>query len=486
MNELHVLIDAIHRAPGLSALFFALALFLGWVLFRIRLVSRHNRQLRKEKKVMFGFIEDIGEAFTEGEQVEVRDLLDRVVYYALSTTASSAGLIYLIDAHQALRVEAQSGIFPPLFPIDDAELDGAASRVEYLERALREKEMRVGDTLIGEVAKSGKSCIIEFAEDDPRLPNHQADFLKIHSLIAVPMRFSSKVMGVLTVVNPTDGGRFSQGDLSLLQVLADQASVSAYYARLKDAILDKERLDRDLTLATNIQQAMLPGELPAFEHLEIAAYNNSARQVGGDYYDVLQVDDEHIGIAIADVSGKGIVGALVMAVCRSVLRAHAENNLSPVDVLLAVRKTIASDVPEDMFITMSYLVLNIHTLELKLARAGHEPLLHFQRETGTVVDVEPDGAALGLLDEALFTQVLTETTISLKSGDFFALYTDGVTEAMNAAGEEWGKNTLIEALQADKQEDVGGMLDAVKQRVLRFTGDMQQSDDMTMILVGVK
>lgn len=462
-----------------------LAAMLVWVLLRFKRMDRQLRQLTKEKNVMLGFIEDIGEAFSDSEQVEVRDLLRQALFYALNTTKSAGGIIYLKEADGRLHARAMLGIFPPLFRTDIDQLESEASRSEYLEAVLLETVLLPGETLIGEVAETGKHKIIEFADDDPRLPAHGLAFLAFHSLLAVPMRFRDNIMGVLAVANPTDGARFNQGDLSLLQVLADQASVSTYYASLKDTLLEKERIDRDLGLATEIQRAMLPGELPQFDRVQLAAFSQAARQVGGDYYDVLRVDEQHIGIAIADVAGKGIVGALMMAVCRVVLRVHAQGHLDPAPVLEAVHRAITDDLPEDKFITMSYLILNLETLELKLARAGHEPLLHFQKSTGKIAEIEPEGVALGWMGKESAADGLHVQSISLETGDFAVLYTDGVTEAMNAQGEEWGKNTLIEAIEADKKANVEQIVDNVKQRVLRFTGDMPQSDDITLVVIGV-
>lgn len=463
-----------------------LAFLLVWMLFRFRALSRKYRQLQKEKDVMLGFIEDIGDAFTDSEQVEVRDLLRQVLFYALTTTRSAAGIIYLREPNGQLRVQAISGIFPPLFNVDRSALEAAESRTEYLTHLMESRLLEKGESLIGEVVESGKHKIIECARDDPRLPRHPYDFLAIHSLLAVPMRFRDNIMGVLAVVNPTDGRSFNQGDLSLLQVLADQASVSTYYASLKDTLLEKERTDRELSIATEVQRAMLPGELPEFPRIKMAAFNQAARQVGGDYYDVIHVDEQHVGFAIADVAGKGIVGALMMAVCRVVLRIHAAGQTDPVAVLKAVHQSVLEDLPEDMFITMSYFVLNLETLELQLARAGHEPLLICRHATGKVVEVEPEGMALGLSDEQQFSRQIQVESVFLQTGDFIVLYTDGVTEAMNAEGEEWGKNTLIEAIEADSHEGVDAILENVKQRVLRFTGDMPQSDDFTLMVIGVE
>ena len=477
---------AVIDAPVFFVLLILLAGSLVYMLWRFRELTARLRQLRKEKEVMHGFISDIGEAFNDDEQVEVEDLLRQVLFYALNTSKGSAGIIYLRTSDGSLEVQALSGVFPPMFALDRQAFEESSDPAGFLEKLNLERVLKPGETIIGEVSESGKHKIIEHAAEDPRLPDHRADLLRFHSVLVVPMRFRNNIMGVLAVVNPTDGTAFHQGDLSLLQVLADQASVSTYYASLKDTLLEKERIDRDLELATKIQKAMLPDALPDFDCVDISALSESARQIGGDFYDVFQVDEEHIGLAIADVSGKGIVGALVMAICRSILRVHAVENRSPAAVMRKVQASIQGDLPEDMFITMSYAVLNLETMELTFARAGHEPVLHFQAETGQVREVESPGVALGLMDDETFGAILQEDSIFLKKGDYASFYTDGVTEALDITGEEWGKKPLIAVLEAGKDKGAAQIVDEVRQQVLRFTGDMPQSDDITFVIIGAQ
>jgi hypothetical protein len=137
------------------------------------------------------------------------------------------------------------------------------------------------------------------------------------------------VLGVLVVVNRTDGRAFDETDENLLQALADQASASVHYVGLRGALDEKQRIDHDLGVARRIQTSLLPDQLPHPPGVELAAFNEPAQQIGGDYYDVVEIDEKHLGIAVADVSGKGIGGAMLMSVCRSVLRAQAPGNSEP-------------------------------------------------------------------------------------------------------------------------------------------------------------
>jgi sigma-B regulation protein RsbU (phosphoserine phosphatase) len=299
------------------------------------------------------------------------------------------------------------------------------------------------------------------------------------------MRFRHEVMGVVCVVNRVDGIPLSERDQSLLQALADQASVSVYYAQFRSALDEKRRLDQDLNLAKRIQKGLLPRELPHVSGIDMHAFNLAAQEVGGDYYDVIPVDEDRIGIAIADVSGKGIGGALMMSICRSVLRAHAVRNPDPSAVLREVNRTMVSDIYEDMFVTMIYMVYDKHTRELALARAGHDPPLILLPDGSSVLRESSGGMAVGLIDPETFDQVIETTRITLLPGSLVLAYTDGITEAQNASGDEWGVPALTRVLLSSRTLTPHQICENIQERVLRFTGDQPQYDDMTLFALKV-
>jgi sigma-B regulation protein RsbU (phosphoserine phosphatase) len=285
---------------------------------------------------------------------------------------------------------------------------------------------------------------------------------------------------VLAVVNRVDGRPFDQTDLNLLQALADQGSASVHYAGLRDTLDEKKRIDHDLSVARQIQASLLPDEVPHLEGVELAAFNEPAQQIGGDYYDFVLIDDKHLGIAMADVSGKGIGGALLMSVCRSVLRAQAPGNLSPASVLKSINRVMSRDISEDMFVTMLYMVLHVDTRRLVVARAGHERPVLIDRQ-GQVRALESSGTAIGMVDVDTFEALLSETTVDLQTGDVVVAYTDGITEAQNSEGEEWGSPNFLDACRVASGEGANSVLNNVRQRLRRFVGGRAQYDDMTLL-----
>jgi phosphoserine phosphatase RsbU/P len=473
----------------MSALFFltalaelVLAALTVYFVLRVRYLRRERDELLQEKQVIFGFVHDVAEVFADASGAELDPMLKRVLFYALRTTRAGAGAIYLFEPDdELLRCRAISGVFPPLLGGVDTGLERAMSKSQHVESLVKSKLIHRGEGLVGDAADFGHPILIEDAEPDPRVPRYEVDFLRIHSLLLVPMRFHQKVLGVLAVVNRVDGTPFIQADLNLLQALADQASVSIHYAGLRETLDEKHQIDHDLGVARRIQMSLLPKALPKMASVEVSAFNYPAQEIGGDYYDFVQVDDTHLGIAIADVSGKGIVGAIMMSVCRSVLRAHAPRNRSPAQVLRLLNQVLSQDVSEDMFVSMLYMVLDTATRQLTVARAGHErPILSSGDGRGFTI-LDSPGIAIGISDTATFERVLQEVTIPLNAGDVVVAYTDGVTEAMNLQGEEWGVDNFLDAVRVAAEEGAHSVLNNVRQRLERFVGSRPQYDDMTLL-----
>ncbi len=472
-------------ALSLSAAVLLSAVFLALIIQQRRL-QRERDALRQEIDVMFSFIHDVSDVFAAGDNVDLDLLLKRVLFYALRTTRAGAGAIHLLDGDgEFLQARAVAGLFPPLLGGAETGLDRAFSKSQHIENMVRRERIRKGEGLVGTVADFGTPALIEDAERDPRVPRYQQDFLRVRSILLVPMRFHQRVLGVLTVVNRVDGLPFAQSDLNLLQAVADQASVSVHYAGLRATLDEKQRLDHDLGVARRIQTALLPTELPRVPGVEIAAFNTPALEIGGDYYDFIPVDEQHLGIAIADVSGKGIGGAIMMSICRSVLRAQSPTSPSPMHVLRALNRVVRSDITEDMFVSVLYMVLNTATCELAIARAGHERPLLCAGGRGDLTAVESPGIAIGICDTRTFDRVLGETTVRLQPGDVVVAYTDGITEALNAAGEEWGVDRLREAVKVAAGEGANSVLNNVRQRLARFVGNRPQYDDMTLLALRV-
>jgi sigma-B regulation protein RsbU (phosphoserine phosphatase) len=267
--------------------------------------------------------------------------------------------------------------------------------------------------------------------------------------------------------------------------MADQASVPVHYAGLKAALEEKRQLDRGMQVAQQIQTSLLPQTLPQPEGVRLAACSLPAFNIGGDYYDVIQIDGEHLGIAIADVSGKGIGGAMMMAVCQSVLRARAPQEQSPARMLSELNRVLSANLAEDMFITMLYMIFNTRTRELRFARAGHESPLLKRIHNGGPEPLDSAGIAIGLADAEIFDSAIQDLSVQLAAGDVVVVYTDGITEALNDQNEEWGEERLLQTIDTEAATGVEKLIQTIRQRLALHVGARQQYDDMTLLALEV-
>lgn len=453
---------------------------------RARLKRERNRLLQ-EKEATLGFVHNVGEVFADAESVDMDTLLTRVLHYAVRTCKAGSGAIHMVNAkEERLEARAVSGVFPPPFNANAARIELERGATGSLEKMVRDMPVPFGKGLIGEAAVLGNSVLVEDAELDSRVPQLQAEFLKIRTMLVVPMRFGNHTVGVMTLVNRTTGGRFALPDLNLAQALAAQASVPIHYAGLQEALEDKRQLDRDMRIAQQVQSSLLPKELPSYPSVELAAFNLPALEIGGDYYDCIEIDDKHIGLAIADVSGKGVGGALMMAVCRSVLRVNAPNVYDPAAMLCSLNETLASNLAEDMFISMLYMVLNLETHQLSFARAGHEAPIIVRNGEARAEQPETTGIVIGLVDNEVFAGAIETRSIALHPGDLLVTYTDGITEALNSDEEEWGIENLVGAVERMADSSAHDLLDHIREEILAFAGNTRQYDDMTMLALKIK
>ena len=244
----------------------------------------------------------------------------------------------------------------------------------------------------------------------------------------------------------------------------------------KDQLLQYQQ---DLNQANQIQFHLLPDKIPRMKDLDIWVIYQSSKEVGGDYYDFITVDPEHLGIVVADVSGKGVPAAMVMAMTRAFLRLLAKRERSPKQVLERLNKYLARDIQGIMFVTMVYMILNIFTKEMVLCNAGHNPLLRKNRTSLQILN--PPGIALGLDKGSVFNSILEEEVIQLQPGDRILVYTDGVTEAMNEKQEEFGEAPLVEMLQEYYLESSRKFLNRLMKRIRKHQGKAEQHDDITIL-----
>ncbi len=248
---------------------------------------------------------------------------------------------------------------------------------------------------------------------------------------------------------------------------------------------EKERMEEDLRVARNIQMSLLPQEYVEVEGLKIAAVCLPANEMGGDYYDLLPLANHRLGVLIADVSGKGTSAALYMAELKGLILSLSRNHDSPKALLTELNEILAPNLDRRSFVTMTYAIIDSHKRTLRVARAGHNPLIHFDGRTGQTRLLSPPGLALGFDAGDTFKAVIQELEIPLVHGDTFLFFTDGISEAMNGASELFGEGRLAAILKEANALSSDDLKERILHEVRVFAAGESPHDDMTMVIVKV-
>jgi len=318
--------------------------------------------------------------------------------------------------------------------------------------------------------------------------NHPYYFLKkwkneLQSLISVPLISSNgQPLGILYAAKKHMFG-FDPDDLAMVEAYASQAVIALDNAKLMKESLEQERLKEELRIARDVQQRLLPQKKPVLEGIEIECLTITAYEVGGDYYDFVNLPDGQIGFIIGDVSGKGTSAAFYMAEAKGVVQALSKMFNNPRELLIRTNEILYETLERKTFISMLLASMDCKQRKISFARAGHCPLLYYNEPQKKIRLLQPQGIGVGLEKGQIFTQTLVEETISLNRGDIFVFFTDGLSEARNKNGEEFGEERLCNLIEENSHKSVGDIKQVILQTILQFLDGQSLADDLTLLLV---
>jgi len=295
---------------------------------------------------------------------------------------------------------------------------------------------------------------------------------------SVPIIASGKPLGIINVA--TQEWQFlTAADLQLLSAIGAQVGIALERARLYDLTMtQRTRLERELQMAREVQESLLPDTLPRIPGFSLAADWRSATEMAGDFYDVFALPDGRWGLAIADVSDKGAPAAMYMAMTHSLVRASAVSHISPAATLKEVNQRLNAHSSSDMFVTMFYAILDPETRVLTYANAGHNPPA-LMRASGEMEMLTRTGAALGVKDDP----ALSDISLTLAPGDALVAYTDGLTDALNPLGEEYGTTRLTQAVARASRSNAADLLDHLLHDLSAFAQERTPFDDITLLIL---
>lgn len=334
-------------------------------------------------------------------------------------------------------------------------------------------------TIVNHVVATREALLTNNAQFDERYRAGESIIMRgLRAILCAPMLVQDRLVGVLYVDTSMRAGSFSESDLELLRAVAGQAGIAIENARLYAVAVEKGRMERELQMAREIQESLLPRRMPIIQGYELAAQWRSAREVAGDFYDVFQLPDGQFGLVVADVSDKGAPAALFMASTRSVIRSQAFSGCNAFDTLYRTNDLILSDAESGMFVTVLYGVFSLKG-QAAIVNAGHNPPIIWRQRLGKGEFLTRGGRALGWFP----ANPLGLTELQLEPGDAMIFYTDGLTDAENAAGEPFGADRLVGAVNVVGNQSAEIILDYIIAQVERFCGEIPVFDDVTLAVV---
>jgi len=333
---------------------------------------------------------------------------------------------------------------------------------------------KLGQGLMGWAMNQMAPLTVTDVRRDPRYIEARSE---TRSELVVPMFTGGKVIGCFNLESDTVGAFFEK-DTKHLQTFASHAAVAIERTRLHREILQKQKIDEELALARRMQRDLLPENAPKYNRFDIAGINVPSEAVGGDYYDYIPLTSKDLGIVVSDVAGKGVPAAFIMASLRAALRIEAFSRYTISSVLSRVNDFLHESTKPDIFVTAFYGVLDTEEGILTYADAGHNPPI-LLREDGSYELLSEGGMLLGAFPGALYH----EYRVSIETNDTLILYTDGATEAENAAGEQFGVDNLLNVCRNNVRKGSSAIIEELLKTIRSHTGSTQLQDDITLMII---
>ncbi|MDZ7314948.1 MAG: SpoIIE family protein phosphatase [candidate division KSB1 bacterium] len=345
----------------------------------------------------------------------------------------------------------------------------------------RRRQADEQDRLYEALRSERESLLLNEAGKDPLLRTLRRWKSGLGSLVAAPLITSDQVLGYLFAAKQEEFS-FEQDDAEMMRAFADQAAAAIMNAKLVEQSLVKERLEQELRIAHEAQMKLLPKTMPVLNGMAFDAVCITANEVGGDYYDFFDIGEELTAVVVGDVSGKGPSAAFYMAEVKGIMEALAAERLSPEEMLAIVNETVYRNFDRNTFISLIYGLVDARRRRFTFCRAGHCPVYHYRAAEAAVRRLEPRGIGLGLTSSPLFQNTLETMIVDILPQDCFLLFTDGVIEARNPAGEEFGEERLAEAFQEANETHANEIKKHLLHRIYAFFDGAAAFDDLTFVL----
>lgn len=396
---------------------------------------------------------------------------------AITSTMKVEEISNLILSKCTDHVEAEQGSITLLAGSEMMPTFRTMQRV--IDKKMGDVPYRLGASLSGWMLKNQEPLLIDDIASDNRFKGISSESGAIKSMVSVPLKVKDKMIGLITLFNKKSG-KFTPEDQRFLSIVASQSAQVLENARLYEEEQKLKFIEAELKTAQNIQKALLPKNNPTIPGIDIAGTYYPAREVGGDFFDYIQIDENRLGVAIGDVSGKGLPAALLMSHLHASLRSTAPVNVSAKNCVTKTNDLLCQCIAEGKFITMFYGILNTSDRSFLFTNAGHNYPLLFSKE-GDVKRLETKDLIMGVMHDFSYK----EKSISLNPGEIIVLYTDGVTEAENTTGEQFEEKRVIDVVTKNSHLSSAEICEKLFEEVQSFQKDEAQQDDFTVVIIKV-
>jgi len=406
----------------------------------------------------------------------LQEVLDGLIGVSVERTGADGGIVLLTEEfEEVVAVRAMQGRFPPPYKLPESLPREEERVVSHLKHA----RFRLGEGFFGELARDGSSILVPDALGDDRFPrNGDEEWLRLRSLMVAPLSARDQVIGLVAVARIGEEP-FSERDFDRLKLLANFGAISVSDAFTFLEAAERGDIDREASIAEEIQRTVIPRRLPELPGLSCGVFTNSARGVCSDYYDIVRVRGDRSLVAFGDVAGKGVPAGLVMVMVRAILHLIVNSTKDVATLMAWVNRGLSGKVDMDHFTTLSLLLIEPDSGEFEYANAAHQPLVIYRKESDSLESVDIKSIPIGVEPASEYVS----RRIKLGRGDILLLYTDGVIEAMNEHGRQFGRKNLGNALLRVRELGAKEIAEAIKGELEDFSGASRRHDDQTVLVI---
>jgi len=458
-----------------SPLFYCLLLWFGFAFMDLSMSQLVKAVDYYEESIdsLYGLLLATGTAMKA--DFSLQDVLDNMISVLVERTGADGGVIVLTDEFEdTVSVRALHGIYPPPFRLPENLPRDSEHVAAYIRRA----RFKLGEGPLGETARSGKQLFLPSGETLPL--NGEEDWLRSGGLIVAPLVVKERIIGAVSVAK-TGLGRFEERDFDRCKLLADFGSIAVANSFTFLEAAERGDIEREAAIAADVQGALVPKKLPKIPGLALGSFTSPARGVCSDYFDVIQTRADRVVAIVGDVAGKGVAASLVMVMIRAIIHLITASAKDAATLLQWINRGVSGKVDLDHYATLGLVVADASG-QLEYSNAGHQSPIVYRAATDSIETLDSKGVPIGVER----TTAYASKRLALRPGDILVMYTDGVVEAMNEQGKQFGRAGLGTTVRRCHAMSAAEIAAGIKDDLALFIGRSRQHDDQTALVMKAK